>query len=106
MKTMSAPSMHAAAQPAGAPEDTPAAAEFAGGGRGQKLGELLVRLRDVLGKPNQRAFAPYLKRLTKEFGAEKAAISDLTDDELERLGAMSDEDLRVVAAEVVRELAK
>jgi hypothetical protein len=95
----------AAAQPTGG-EDAPAGAEFAGGGRGQKLGELLVRLRDVLGKPNQRAFAAYLKRLTKEFGAEKAAISDLTDDELERLGAMSDDDLRAVAAEVVRELAK
>ncbi len=65
--------------------------------RGKRMGDLWVRLTDVT-KSNARLIAGMVKLATREWGLERASLSDLTDEELSKLLQMSDETLADLSA--------
>jgi hypothetical protein len=84
----------AAATPASAAAPADAQPQEGEGGeeptwRGRKVGDLHVRLLDTA-KGNMRTVAGMLRLYTKERGAERSAISQLTDQELDALLALDD----------------
>ena len=78
----------------------PSAAEAT---RGQKLGQLQVRLRDALGRENHRKMGAFLRFLTRDLGREVQALSDLDDEEIDRILAVPDDELREIAGEAIGE---
>jgi hypothetical protein len=68
--------------------------------RGQKLGDLQTRLTDACDR-DQRKVAALLRGVTKElFGQEKDKLSDLSDEEIEKLNAIPEPTLKTVATTI------
>jgi hypothetical protein len=85
-----APTAPASAAPAdGQPQEGAGGGEGEPTSRGRKVGDLHVRLLDTA-KGNMRTVAGMLRLYTKERGAERSAISQLTDPELDALLALDD----------------
>jgi hypothetical protein len=92
-----------AEQPAAA--DAPAPA---GAGRGAKLTALRTRLVTAMttagGKASQLGLL--IRLLTKDPGPEKASLTDLTDEELDRLAPIDDASLVILAQQAIAPAAE
>lgn len=64
--------------------------------RGEKLSDMLARLQAAVGGQS-RLIPAMLRAITKEWGPEKAALSEFSDAELDRVIAMSEDALKAVA---------
>jgi hypothetical protein len=80
------------------PAESAPPAEPAVSPRGKKIGDMYVRLTDACDN-DQKVIAGVLRMVTTELcGAEKAALSDLTDAELDKLSGVPDDVLKKLAA--------